>query len=168
MKNLLIILAVVAIGFTSCKKSTEEDVYNPADDGMVGEWQSSGANVSVLLSTYFQIDSIYAKFNSNNTYTVESFAAGTKVTYTGTFAQTKPATGTIWNIVLNQSAPTAVTSEGIFEITKVDNVYTMKYEVVQTEPNIGATAPTVAGGFGSSSGGALGTMNVQTFLQIVK
>jgi len=168
MKKLVFILVSVAIVFSSCQKSTEEDVYDPATDGIAGEWQSSGSNVAGLLSYYFSIDSIYAKFEANNTYLVESFANDTKTTYSGTYAQTKSTTGQIWTIVLNQSTPTAVTSEGIFEITLVDSEYTMKYEVVQTTPSIGATPPTPAAGFGSSNGGALLTSNVQTFIQIVE
>ena len=143
-------------------------MYNPATDGIAGEWQSSGTNVATLLSYYFHIDSIYAKFNDNNTYLVESFANDAKTTYSGTYAQTKTTTGEIWTIVLNQSTPTAVTSEGIFEITKVGEVYKLKYEVVQTAPSIGATPPTPAAGFGSSNGGALLTSNIQTFLQITE
>jgi hypothetical protein len=138
------------------------------DLGIVGEWYSSGSNVAVLLSYYFKVDSIYANFKANNTYHVESFSKGAKTTYEGVFVQTIPTTGTIWTIVLNQSTPTAVTSEGIFEITKATAGYTMKYEVVQTTPSIGATPPTVSGGFGSSSAGAYGTTNVQTFKQIVR
>ncbi|KAF0130384.1 MAG: hypothetical protein FD155_1684 [Bacteroidetes bacterium] len=166
MKKLVLILIAFTLVISSCKKSEEEDVYNPSEDGLVGQWQSSGSNVAVLLTTYFGVDSIYAKFNDNNTYLVESFAAGAKTTYSGTFVQTKPATGTIWTIVLNQSSPTAVTSEGIFEITTVAEKYQMRYEVAQTTPSIGATPPTVAAGFGSTSGGALGTINIQTFVQI--
>jgi hypothetical protein len=168
MRNLLFILVAVAIGFVSCSKSDEGNVYNPASDGVVGNWKSSGTNVAVLLSTYFKVDSILARFDANNTYYVESYALGTKTIYSGTYVQTKPATGDIWTIILNQSTPTAVTSEGMFQITKAGTGYTMKYEVVQTTPSIGATPPTVSGGFGSSSAGAYGTKNVQTFVQVVK
>lgn len=168
MKKLILILFAFTLVISSCKKSEEEDVYNPAEDGLAGEWQSSGSNVAVLLVTYFGVDSIYANFATNNTYLVESFAEGAKTTYSGTYVQTKSTTGNIWKIVLNQSSPTAVTSEGIFEITKTGEQYTMKYEVAQTTPSIGATAPTPEAGFGSTSGGALGTINIQTFVQIVK
>lgn len=168
MRNLLFILVAVAIGLSSCSKSDEADVYNPASDGLVGNWKSSGANVAVLLSSYFKVDSILARFDANNTYYVESYALGTKTIYSGTYVQTKPATGSIWTIILNQSTPTAVTSEGIFEITKAETGYTMKYELVQTTPSINATPPTIAAGFGSTNGGKLGTMNIQTFVQVVK
>ena len=168
MKKLIFILVALTIGFSSCDKSEEEDVYNPTTDGITGEWQSSGSNVAVLLSTYFKVDSIYARFEANNTYYVESYALDTKTIYSGTYAQAKSTTGSIWTIVLNQSTPTAVTSEGMFEITETGTVYSMKYEVVQTTPSISATPPTPAAGFGSTNGGALGTWNVQNFVQIVK
>lgn len=162
------IVASVGDFTATCVVTVTKKPYNSSTDGITGEWQSSGANVAVLLSYYFSIDSIYAKFNENNTYVVESYANGAKTTYSGIYTQTKPTTGTIWKIKLEQSTPTAVTSEGIFEVTSSNSVYTMKYEVVQTSPSIGATAPTQEGGFGSSNGGALLTTNVQTFLRLTE
>lgn len=166
MKNLIFILAAIVIGFSSCKKSDETATYSPDKDGIVGEWYSSKTNVAPLLA-YFKVDSIYANFKDNNTYHVESFNAGAKTTYEGTYAQTKPATGTIWIIVLHQSTPTAVTSEGMFQITAATSGFTMKYEVVQTEPSLG-TPPTPAAGFGSTSGGAYKENNIQKFIKIIK
>ncbi len=168
MKKLLVFGMLLAVVFVSCQKSDDDDDSNdPQKIGIVGEWYSSGTNVATLLSYYFHVDSIYAKFNSNNTYLVESFAAGAKTTYSGTYVQTKSGTGTIWNITLNQSTPTAVTSVGIFDISTAVSPYTMRYEVAQTEPSIGATPPTAAAGFGSTNGGALGEWNIQKFVKIV-
>jgi hypothetical protein len=168
MKKIFAVIALFSMVFVACQKSDEETKYDPTTDGVVGEWYSSGSNVATLLVTYFQVDSIYANFEANNTYLVESYSGGSKTTYTGTYLQTKSTVGQIWNITLNQSSPTAVTSEGIFEITKSGDSYTMKYEVAQTEPNIGATAPTASGGFGSTSGGALSDWNVQKFVKIME
>lgn len=168
MKKGLAIFLLFALAFTACKKSDEETTYNPSTDGIVGEWYSSGDNVSALLVTYFAIDSIYANFESNNTYLVESYSQGAKTTYAGTYTMEKSGTGDIWNIVLNQSTPTAVTSEGIFEITGSGSNYTMKYEVTQTEPSIGASAATAEAGFGSTAGGAFGTTNIQTFVKLIE
>lgn len=167
MKKLLVFGMMLAVVFISCDKSDEEDDDDPQKIGIVGEWYSSGSDVATLLSYYFGVDSIYAKFESNNTYLVESFADGAKTTYSGTYTQTKSGVGTIWNITLNQSTPTAVTSVGIFDISTETTPYTMQYEVAQTEPSIGATPPTAAGGFGSTNGGALGTWNIQKFKKIV-
>jgi len=165
-KLLFISIAVVAL-LSACKKeeSKVEDTYNPSADGIVGNWLSAGDNVAPLLVTYFQVDSITAEFKSNNTYDVTSYSGGVPTKYVGTYAQAKSGTGAIWTIILTQSTPTSVTSEGIFEITKVGTGYTMKYEVVQTEPNIGATPPTAEAGFGSSNGGLLGEANVQKFVK---
>lgn len=169
MKKAIIFGMLLTLVFVSCEKSEDDGPEtDPQKIGIVGEWYSSGDNVAVLLSAYLSVDSIYAKFNQDNTYLVESFADGAKTTYAGTYSQEKSGTGTIWNITLNQSTPTALTSEGIFDISTATNPYTMQYEVAQTEPSIGATPPTAAAGFGSTNGGALGTMNVQKYIKIVK
>ena len=66
------------LGFAMSETETKSVTLN--EIGIVGEWYSSGANVAVLLSYYFGVDSIYAKFNDDNTYLVESFADGAKTT----------------------------------------------------------------------------------------
>ncbi len=136
---------------------------DPCLVGIQGEWQSSGANVAPLLVTLFAVDSIYAEFKTDMTYSVTQVdTSGTAIQLTGTYAQTESSVDGIWEITVNQSAPATLTSEGIFEIN--DN--TMKYEIVQTQPDLGATPPTPEAGFGSSSGGALGDTNVQTYIRI--
>lgn len=164
------------------KPKTASSIYNAAgeamkveetktatlnDTGIIGKWYSSGTNVAPILRN-IGIDSIYTEFRANNTYLVESFTADlSKTTLTGTYTQTRSGAGsTIWNITVNQSTPNALTSVGIFEITSGATT-TMKYEVAQTEPNIpGVTPPTAAGGFGSTSGGAFGTLNIQNYIKI--
>jgi hypothetical protein len=168
MRKYLAIALLFSLALVACDKSDEEEKYDPAKVGIVGEWYSAGSDVAVLLSTYFSIDSIYAKFNDNNTYTVESYSQGAKTTMTGTYVQEKSNVGAIWTITLNQTTPTALTSEGIFEVTLTSGKYVMRYEVVQTSPSIGATPPTPAAGFGSSNGGALQTMNIQTYRMLVR
>ncbi len=163
------------------KPKTASSIYNEAgeametsqaltanlkDTGIIGKWYSSGTNVAPLLSA-IGIDSIYTEFKANNTYIVESFTADlSKTTLTGTFTQTRSGTGNIWNITVNQSTPNALTSVGIFEITS-GTTTTMTYEVAQTEPNIpNVTPPTATGGFGSTSGGAFGVLNVQNYIKL--
>ena len=136
-----------------------------AELGIIGEWYSSGNNVAPLLATYFNVDSIYADFNSDQTYVVESYDPdGVKTEYTGTYTQTKSDVGNIYTILLNQSTPSSITSEGIFEVVPNGDGFDLKYEVVQTEPDIGNTPPTPTGGFGSSNNGELGDSNIQKFL----
>ena len=118
----------------------------PCEVGVQGKWQSSGDNVAPLLVALFATDSIYAEFNTDNTYLVEQYdTSGTKLTLEGTYTQKESGVGNIWEITVNQSSPAALTSEGIFEVT--DN--TMKYEIVQTSPDISAVPPTAAAGSGA-------------------
>ncbi len=136
---------------------------DPCIEGLMGEWQSSGANVAPLLVTLFATDSIYANFRTDNTYLVEQYdTAGTKLVLEGTYTQALSGVGQIWTIEVNQTSPVTLTSEGIFEI--IGDV--MNYEIVQTSPDIGAVPPTAQLGFGSTNAGALGMLNVQTYERI--
>lgn len=139
---------------------------NLKDTGIIGKWQSSGVNMAPLLVAA-GIDSIYAEFKGDNTYVVESFTPdGSKTTLVGTFTQQRAGVGNIWNITVNQSSPTSLVSVGIFEVSPLSPI-SMKYEIAQTEPAIaGVTPPTAAAGFGSTSGGAFGIWNIQTYLKI--
>jgi hypothetical protein len=172
--TILMVALVCSVGmFSSCSKSDEDDkeqewVYNPVDDGLIGEWISGGDNVAPLFIAYSLADSAYAKFKDNNTYYVETFLNKARTVLEGSFVQVKSDVSNIWTIRLNQTTPTALTSEGIFEIAKTGNTYLMKYEIVQTEPAIGATAPTPEDGFGSSSGGVFGEGFVQKYIRIME
>ena len=129
--------------------------------GAQGKWKSYP--VAPILATY--ADSIIATFNTNFTYSVEQWKGGTKVTLTGTYSQTKSSTGNIYDITVNQTAPTTITAKGIFEVDATNT--TMKYEIAQTEPAVaGVTPPTAAKGFGSTSNGAFGDINIQNYTRI--
>lgn len=129
--------------------------------GVQGKWKSYP--VAPILVNF--ADSIIAQFNINSTYTVDQWKAGNKVVLTGTYVQTKSSVGNIYTIKLNQSSPTALTAEGIFEVAASNT--TMKYEIAQTDPAIaGVTPPTPAGGFGSTSAGAFGIINIQNYVRV--
>ncbi|MEM7549374.1 MAG: hypothetical protein AAF363_06865 [Bacteroidota bacterium] len=158
------------VSFTLAQDATESVIfeYQAADEviGIQGEWYSAGDNVAPLLFTLFMTDSIYAEFRSDNTYTVEQFdVSGGQLTFTGVYTQTPSSVNDIYDIVLDQSTPSALTAEGIFQITS-EVPDAMQYEVAQTSPDIGAIPPTAEGGFGSTSGGVLGTTNVQNFVRL--
>lgn len=163
----LLSLALV-VGLSSCSEDEESNDNNQNNNdpvGIQGEWQSSGSNVAPLLASLFGTDSIYANFSTDLTYTVEQYDTnGAKLTLTGTYVQEESDVTGIWTIEVNQSAPAALTSEGIFQV----DGNTLKYEIVQTDPNIGATPPTPADGFGSSASGGtpLGNLNVQNYVRI--
>ncbi len=137
-----------------------------AVDPITGEWRSEGeGNVALGLAILAQTARIDAEFLSNNTYNVVSIdSSGTEVQFSGTYT-TGPLTDSgIRTIRLEQSVPAAVVSEGIFRIEGEN----MTYEVIQTEPNIGAEAPTVEGGFGSTlvGGDPTGILWIQQFARI--
>ncbi len=135
-------------------------VCGACKEGAQGTWKSFP--VAPILASF--ADSIIAEFKTNNTYLVNQWKDGAKIELEGTYTQTKSGTGNIYNIKLNQTTPTALTAEGIFEVA-ADNE-NMKYEVIQTEPSLGVAPPTAQGGFGSSAGGILGLNNVQEYKRV--
>lgn len=165
---LAMLLAAFSITFIACSKDDDDDDDTEMLEGVQGRWYSSGANVAVLLASEpFNIDSIYAEFKTDLTYHVESFDTdGVRTTFTGVYEQRPSGTGNIWTIKLTQNVPTAVTSEGIFEVHTNEVPHRMRYEVLQTEPALGFAPPTPEAGFGSTAGGAFLTTNIQTFLRI--
>ncbi|MGB0979728.1 MAG: hypothetical protein ACPGVV_10055, partial [Croceimicrobium sp.] len=129
----------LVIGLSSCSEddeTTDDNQNNNSPVGIQGEWQSSGTNVAPLLTALFGTDSIYANFRTDLTYTVEQYdSSGTKLTLTGTYTQEESNVTDIWTIVVSQTSPAAIASEGIFMV----DGSTMKYEIVQTDPDIGAS-----------------------------
>ncbi|MFW5708308.1 MAG: carboxypeptidase-like regulatory domain-containing protein [Bacteroidota bacterium] len=166
---------VEAPGFLTTEESVtvSEDVTVTvilAESGIVGTWVSEGDNVAPLLAEYLDIVKIDAEFRTDGTYTVYSYTSEeVETVFEGIYTQNKTTYGQIWEITLEQTVPSAVTSEGIFEITvnPAGGPRTMMYEVVQTNPSLG-TAPTAAEGFGSSSGGTLGDTNIQHYVEVVE
>jgi hypothetical protein len=163
MKRFLATLLIAMLALISCdsnSSSGNDDDQLP----IVGNWVSEGSDVAPLLVS-LGISKIEAQFNDDNTYTVLSYdAAMASTTLSGTWVAEKSDVDNIYTLTVNQTAPTALTSEGIFEVYSAspDSMY---YEIVQTEPAIGATPPTPADGFGSTNGGALGTINIQKYLK---
>lgn len=142
-------LALLTFGVAAC--GDDEDPTGPGEeqDEIVGTWVSTGADLAPgLAAAPFNADSIIATFNENGTYAVVQWSAGAAINFAGTYTLGTQAEGQIRAITANQTAPTSVTSQGIFQVTGA----TMRYEIIQVEPAIqGVTAPTVAGGFGSTA-----------------
>lgn len=128
---------------------------------LVGNW--TAYDVSPLLAG-LGITGITAEFRSNNTYKVVSAADGAESDLEGTYTiSDEPNSEGIYAITLNQTSPNSLTSEGIFKVY-IASPDSMWYEVAQTDPAItGVTPPTQDGGFGSTSGGAFGVMNIQKY-----
>ncbi|HLS30318.1 MAG TPA: hypothetical protein VK021_05645 [Flavobacteriaceae bacterium] len=157
----MLLLAVFAF---SC--SSDDDNINDDGDGddvenydiIVGNWRSPV--VAPILESF--TDSIHAEFKNNQTYLVKTYYDGAVSELSGVY-ETMDGVGNIRMIKLEQSAPTTLTSEGIYKIEDGK----MTYEVAQTEPaQEGVTAPSPEGGFGSTSGGAFGEMNIQVYYKM--
>lgn len=157
----MMIVAVAMWGYSCGDSSTGND--DDDVEAIVGVWLSQGAtNVAPGLQQLTKTAKIDAVFEANATYNVVATdSTGSAVTYTGTYVLGEETATGIRTITLAQTAPTSVTSEGIFQI----DGNTMTYEVIQTSPDIGASAPTVDGGFGSTlvGGVSYGTYWTQAF-----
>ncbi len=163
---LLVVVLSSAVIFTACSKSDSGTNNDKETLPIVGSWLSEGQNVAPLLLG-LGIVKIEATFNDDNTYTVVSYdTANATVTFEGTYSAEKSDVDDIYNITINQSKPTALTSVGIFKVDENKDPREMTYEIVQTQPDIGATPPTAEAGFGSTNGGALGTWNVQKYVEV--
>ena len=169
MKKLFIFLlfATTTIFYVGCSKDEDGGTTPPPpQDQIVNTWISEGADVAPGLVATLKTVKIVATFNANNTYNVVATdSAGANVTYSGTYSVTENAGTTIKSITLNQTVPTSVTSQGIYQ---VDANGFLKYEVIQTTPAIpGFTPPTAVEGFGSTKYNSipLGATWIQKFVK---
>jgi len=144
--------------------SVDTDLEASADVnelGIIGKW--SAYDISLILASLGYDDSLYANFYQDQSYMVTAFVAGAPQVLEGSYEMTKSANDDIWDITLNQTSPFTVISQGIFKVYAAAQD-SMWYEVAQIDPAIaGVTPPTADAGFGSTSGGAFGTMNIQKY-----
>lgn len=125
----------------------------PEEVGLQGAWLSEGENLAPLLVDLTHAVSIDATFGPD-TFNVETVDdQGQMVTQLGVYTAEPSGVGNIYNIVLEQNMPQAITVTGIYEVDNTVSPPIMRYEVVQTEPSVGAVPPTAEGGFGSTSFG---------------
>jgi hypothetical protein len=144
------------------------ETLNVNELGIIGKW--SAYDISAILAGLGFDDSLYAEFYADQSYLVTAYAGGLPITFEGVYTMQESAFDGIWDITLNQTAqggqPNELTSQGIFKVFPAAQD-SMWYEVAQTDPAIpGVTPPTADAGFGSTSGGALGTGNIQKYVWI--
>jgi len=141
---------------------------NGDSPALVGAWESAGEDVAPLLrAAPFNLRRLAARFGADGAFVVSGENADRRTfDLEGTFALTPApgaplsALGVIHEVRLTQTAPERAVSVGVWRVD--GDVLT--YEVVQVEPPIsGQSPPTRAGGFGSSTNGAFGVDNVQTY-----
>jgi hypothetical protein len=150
MKKTLLSMAVLALMLiaTGCKSSSTGD--DDKVDLLVGKWVSTGTNVAPgLAGPPFNTARIDAEFFANKTYNVVQLDNNNAaVTFRGTWEAGEANPAGIRPVTLTQTEPVAVVAQGIFQIQGTN----MTYEVIQVQPALeGVGAPTVQGGFGSTS-----------------
>jgi hypothetical protein len=162
MKKALLILMVIFGLFMvmGCGEDSATDSKTDPSDLIVGKWLSAGSNVAPLL-TNFAIDTVQVEFKSDLSVAMASHVSGAGWVPTGgTYVLTKSASGNVHAI---QIIYPTYEQGGIVEIIE-GNPDQMKLEVVQTTPDIGATARTPETGFGSDA--ALGSTNIQKYVRV--
>jgi len=155
--TILMVLILGLLFVMGCEDDSGTDANNNDVDVWVGNWLSAGPNVAVILSTYFQYDSVKVELAEDNTVTLETHVIGGAWTSQGgTYVLTESSDSEIDVI---QLIYTAFEQEGIIQISGD----TLTLEAVQTIPDLGATIPTPAAGFGADP--TLGTWNIQTYIR---
>lgn len=130
---------------------------------LVGEWLSEGENVAPLLVDVLGLVSVQASFEEVTYVVTSTDGDGAMYEQVGTWtSEPCPGSTTKYRIVLEQTAPSALTAEGIYEIDGCMDPAMMRYEVIQTMPDLGAPAPTCDDDFGT---GPFGTDNIQIFVR---
>lgn len=134
------------------------------DLGIIGMW--SAYDISFILQSSGFDDSLYANFYTDQSYMVTAYQEGVPLVFEGVYEMEKTEFDDIWEIVLTQASPSVLISEGIFKVFPAAQD-SMWYEVAQVDPSVpGVTPPTAEQGFGSTSGGAFGTGNIQKYYWI--
>ncbi len=155
--SILLVLALGLLLVLGCEDDSGTDANNNDVDVWIGNWLSAGPNVAYILSAYFQYDSVKVEFTEANTVTLETHVIdGAWTTLEGTYVLTESSDSELDVI---QLIYTAFEQEGIIQI----DGDTLRLEAVQTVPDIAATVPTPAAGFGADP--TLGTMNIQTYIR---
>lgn len=154
--SLLLILVIGLFMVLGCEDDSGTDPNENNMDPWIGTWLSADANVAPILVALFSLDSVEATFNEDNTILLRQHVIdGAWVEVPGTYTVTESADSDIHSIQLVYAT---FSQEGIIEIDGT----TLSLEAVQTLPNIGATVPTPAAGFGADP--TLGTSNIQTYI----
>jgi hypothetical protein len=111
-------------------------------DAAVGSWLSEGDNLGTAFAE-LGFTSISVVFDADGGYIVTSDFAGTPIVQSGVYTTSASSNGDIRTIRLEQSVPSALVAEGIYEVDGDGLVY----EAIDVSQG---TPPTAEGGFGSS------------------
>lgn len=163
----VLFLLVGGLGLSACSDDDDDNPTGPGGNGgdtdpIVGTWLSEGENVAPILAS-FNIERVQVTFDDDGTVALSQTVTGTAPTSnSGVYTVTEAATGDVHAIAINYTGTPAFEQEGIFEVISA-SPDTLRLEVVQTVPDIGATPRTPADGFGSDQ--TLGNLNIQIYIR---
>ena len=163
MKRLLI----CCFALTACGTAGDNGVGGGASSPIVGKWLSAGSDVAPLL-TALHFTQVSAQFNADGSYVVHALNdKGQDTELDGTYADQPSSVAGIFDITINQTAPTSLQSNGIYQVDSSGAPVRMQYEIVQTQPTQGWQPPTAAKGFGSTitDKGTQTNINIQKYVQ---
>ena len=158
---LAMLLALALLGIAAC---SDDDTTTPTPGTpWRGNWLSADGNVAPLLASLLNIDSVRVTFNADLTV---ALAIHDTVTHqwsynTGTYSVNPDQVNGIHAITTSYSSP-AYEQAGIVKVVS-DTPDTLKLEVVQTVPDIGAVPRTPQTGFGSDP--LLLNSNIQIYVR---
>jgi hypothetical protein len=120
---------------------------------VVGTWLSTGANLAKgFTQAPFNVQSITGVFKADSTYSVTSVdMSGKMTTSAGTWTSMPSSVAGIFDFQQNQTQPSAATAKGIYQIDATQSPPMLTLEGVQVSPSLGASPPTAAQGFGSTT-----------------
>ena len=162
MKRLTIVLAVLMglFAFISCDEDSGTNNDDKNKDPWIGTWLSAGADVAPLLIGLFNYDSVRVELTDDMVVKTHShIAGGAWATVEGVYTVTESQNGDVHSV---EFVYAAFSQEGIMQVIDA-SPDSIKLEVVQTLPDIGAVPRTPATGFGSDA--ALGTANIQKYVK---
>jgi hypothetical protein len=116
-----------------------------------GTWFSGGNDMAKGFGgPPFNFASLKVLFDDDGSYSVKATDTKQKtIDFTGTWIATASATPGLYEIEQRQIMPQAVVSKGIYQLDQASGRLT--FEIIQTQPDVGAAPPTVMGGFGSTT-----------------
>ncbi|HKK72441.1 MAG TPA: hypothetical protein VKA86_14590 [Candidatus Krumholzibacteria bacterium] len=144
-------------------RQDEQDDPAPESEPWEGSWLSEGENVAPILAAGFDIERVEVTMNEDGTIgLVQKVIGQPETTNSGVYSVTESATGDIHSIQISYTGNPSFEQEGIIQVIQGDPD-TMRLEVVQTVPDIGATPLTPEQGFGADT--TLGDSNIQVYVR---
>lgn len=162
---LLLTLMLALVGLAACSDDDGDNnnVTPPVPDAWIGTWLSAGTDVAPILVAFAGYDSVIVTYNDNQTVTLETHTVATGWTsQDGIYTVTENDGSDINTVHIEYVNPNFI-QDGIMQVwaASPDSMY---LEVVQTDPDIGATPVTYTAGFGSDAG--LGVLNIQKYRKV--